>query len=200
MINTTVPSPAPPRPGSRCGRDACAGLCLDQGLQAAHRRHHAVLHRRASRILRDDALAEDAVQEAFLRAWQGCVGFDPAGGPLVAWLLAITANVALDMRRHRSRRPPLMREDLSEAVGADAGVDVTGQAVLRAQCGDLLLDLDPEHRTAVLEAVVLDRPYEEVATVHHLPVGTVKSRVHYGLRKLRRSRALVDPSSLEAAS
>jgi RNA polymerase sigma-70 factor, ECF subfamily len=44
------------------------------------------------------------IQEAFLRAWRACASFDPAGGPPVNWLLAITANTAIDLVKARIRR------------------------------------------------------------------------------------------------
>src|SRR3989440_12612420 len=112
-------------PGAR--RDArlmetqgCAGLCTEHGMAAAHAAHHARLLARARRIVVDPVLAEDVVQEAFLRAWRACATFDPAGGPLVNWLLAITANTAIDMVKARVRRPPLA------SVPADANAPAGG--------------------------------------------------------------------------
>ena len=87
--------------------DACAGLCTEHGMAAAYAAYHARLLARARRIVADPDLAEDVVQEAFLRAWRACATFDPAGGPLVNWLLAITANAAIDMVKARLRRPPV---------------------------------------------------------------------------------------------
>src|SRR5215469_15972333 len=87
--------------------DGCAQLCTEHGMAAAHAAYHARLLARARRIVVDPDLAEDVVQEAFLRAWRACSSFDPEGGPLVNWLLVITANTAIDMVKARVRRPPL---------------------------------------------------------------------------------------------
>src|SRR4051794_30577846 len=88
----------------RCGRDGCARLCTDDGLRAAYAEHRSRLLRRARGIVVDPHLAEEAVQEAFTRAWRACATFDPTVGPLVNWLLAITANIAVDLVKARRRR------------------------------------------------------------------------------------------------
>src|SRR5215469_1131737 len=121
-------------PGT-CGTDGCAQLCTEHGMTAAHAAYHARLLARARRIVVDPDLAEDVVQEAFLRAWRACSSFDPAGGPLVNWLLVITANAAIDMVKARVRRPPLA----SGAAGENApvtGLTEIDRLILRSQLRD----------------------------------------------------------------
>src|SRR5262249_61004897 len=89
--------PKPPVPASAAGRDTCspdgcAQLCTEHGTVAAHAAHQARMLARARRIVVDPDLAEDVVQEAFLRAWRACSSFDPPGGPLADWLLALPPN------------------------------------------------------------------------------------------------------------
>ena len=69
---------------------------------AAAYSHRPQLLARARRVVVDRYLAEEAVQEAYLRAWRACATFDPDGSPLVNWLLAITGNVAIDLVRARA--------------------------------------------------------------------------------------------------
>ena len=154
-------------------------------MAAAHAAYHARMLARARRVVVDPDLAEDVVQEAFLRAWRSCSSFDPAGGPLVNWLLVITGNTAIDMVKARVRRPPLASGPAGEdapASGAD-GIDLL---ILRSQLRDALRSNGAHHRDAVVETVLRDRPHAEVAAEFGISPGTLRTRVHYGLRRLRR--------------
>jgi RNA polymerase sigma-70 factor, ECF subfamily len=162
----------------------CAGLCTEQGMAAAHAAYHARLLARARRIVVDPDLAQDVVQEAFLRAWRACASFDPAGGPLVNWLLVITANTAIDMVKARVRRPPLASVPAEENA-AEAGLSDIDRLILRSELRDALSSIGALHRDAVVETVLRDRPYADVAAELGVPAGTVRTRVHYGLRRLR---------------
>ena len=167
-----------------CNPDGCAQLCTEQGMAAAHAEYHARMLARARRIVVDPDLAEDVVQEAFLRAWRACSSFDPAGGPLVNWLLVITGNTAIDMVKARVRRPPLasgaVREDAPSASLGD--IDLV---ILRSQLRHALSSLGAHHRDAVVETVLRDRPHAEVAAELGVAPGTLRTRVHYALRRLR---------------
>jgi RNA polymerase sigma-70 factor, ECF subfamily len=164
----------------------CAGLCTSDGLAELDRAHYAVLLRRARFLLEDPGLAEEAVQEVFVRAWRACAGFDPAGEPVRHWLLVVLRNVAIDLSRAKARRPRLLAAVPDErpwhAAVPDAGVDAL---VLRACLIDALARITVAHRTAILATIVRDRTYDEAAVELDVPVGTVKSRVFYGLRRLR---------------
>lgn len=153
-------------------------------MATAHAAYHARMLARARRIVVDPILAEDVVQEAFLRAWRACSSFDPAGGPLVNWLLVITANTAIDMVKARVRRPPLV----PGSAGADppaTGIDDIDLLILRSQLRQALTRIEAHHRAAVIETVLRDRPYADVAAELGVPPGTLRTRVHYGLRRLR---------------
>ena len=153
-------------------------------MAAAHAAYHARLLARARRIVVDPDLAEDVVQEAFLRAWRACGSFDPEAGPMVNWLLVITANTAIDMVKARVRRPPVASGPADENVPADGPSDID-RLILRSELLDALSSIGARHRDAVVETVLRDRPYADVAAELGVPAGTVRTRVHYGLRRLR---------------
>jgi RNA polymerase sigma-70 factor (ECF subfamily) len=167
-----------------CNPDGCARLCTEHGMAAAHAAYHARLLARARRIVVDPDLAEDVVQEAFLRAWRACSSFDPAGGPLVNWLLVITANTAVDMVKARVRRPPLASGPDQENVPA-AGLGDIDRVILRSQLRQALSRLGAHHREALVETVLRDRPHADVAAELGVSPGTLRTRVHYALRRLR---------------
>jgi RNA polymerase sigma-70 factor (ECF subfamily) len=165
--------------------DEGAELCTEHGMAAAHAAYHARLLARARRIVVDPDLAEDVVQEAFLRAWRARCSFDPAGGPLLNWLLVITANTAIDMVKARVRRPPLASGPAHENAPA-AGLNDIELLVLRSQLRHALSSIEAHHRDAVVETVLRDRPHTDVAAELGVTPGTLRTRVHYGLRRLRR--------------
>lgn len=158
-------------------------LDTDDGLRAAYRAHGPELFRFARRSLGDGGLAEEAVQETFLRAWRAADRYDRALGSLRTWLFAIVRNVVIDLDRARSVRPKLSDAATPEDE-SDGAEDF--DAVLEAwQLEEALGRLSHEHRTVLVEVHVRGRPYDELAADLGVPVGTVKSRVYYALRALR---------------
>ena len=166
-----------------CRPDGCAQLCTEDGLAAAYAAHGARALARARRIVLDPHLAEEAVQEAFTRAWRSCSTFDPFGGPMANWLVAITANVSVDLVRARMRRPTVVAvEPYDEAIDHSVATDLV---LMRDELRAALAQISEDHRRAVLETIVLDRPYRDVAGELGINVGTLRTRVHYALRRLR---------------
>jgi RNA polymerase sigma-70 factor (ECF subfamily) len=102
----------------------------------------------------------------------------------VNWLLVITANTAVDMVKARVRRPPLASGSADEDAPA-AGINDIDLLVLRSQLRQALSSIEGHHRDAVVETVLRDRPYADVATELGVAPGTLRTRVHYGLRRLR---------------
>lgn len=166
----------------------CAGLCSDDGLAKVLAADRALLHWRAMRGLGDSGLAEHAVQETLLRAWRSCAMFDERKGTVRTWLLAIQRNVMIDISRARAVRPADTGWDevgeLSDARYANP--DFADRLVDGLLVADLLARLPESQRAAVVEVILRDRAYQEVADDFGVPVGTVKTRVHYALRSLRR--------------
>ena len=153
-------------------------------MAAAPVAYHARMLARARRIVVDPDLAEDVVQAAFLRAWRAGSSFDPKGGPLVTWLLVITANTAIDMVNARVRRPPVAAGS-AEPDGPAAGLGDIDRLILRSQLRQALSRIGAHHREAVVETVLRDRPYAEVAAELGIAPATLRTRVHYGLLRLR---------------
>ena len=164
-------------------------------MAAAHAAYHTRMLARARRIVVDPDLAEDVVQEAFLRAWRACSSFDPAGGPMVHWLLAITANTAVDMVKARVRRPPLA-PGWADEDAPEAGLNDIDRLILRSQLRHALSRLGAHHRDAVVETVLRDRPYADVAAQLGIAPATLRTRVHYGLRRLRCVLEAADAAAL----
>jgi RNA polymerase sigma-70 factor (ECF subfamily) len=158
-------------------------LANDDGVRAVYAAHGPELYRFALRSLGDRGLAEEAVQETFVRAWQAADRFDDALGSLRTWLFAIIRNVVIDLSRARAVRPSLATEERGDDR---ASVDDELDRILVAwQVEEALHKLSDEHRRALIEVHYRARPYYEVAREMGVPVGTVKSRVYYALKAMR---------------
>ena len=164
-----------------------AALGSDDGVRTVYRAHGSELYRFALRSLGDPGLAEEAVQETFLRAWQAADRFDERLGSLRTWLFAIVRNVVIDLSRARAVRPRLAgaREaevDLTHERNVDEALD---RLVRSWEVEEALRKIGEEHRVALVEVHYKGRPYSDVARDLGVPPGTVKSRVFYGLRAMR---------------
>jgi RNA polymerase sigma-70 factor (ECF subfamily) len=165
------------------GTDTRAALASDDGVRAVYAAHGGELYRFALRSLGDGGLAEEAVQETFLRAWQAAERFDEALGSLRTWLFAIIRNVVIDLSRARSVRPELASPVAQEQ---EPPVEDDVDAVLASwQVEEALRKIGEEHRVALVEVHYKGRAYAEVAVDLGVPVGTVKSRVFYALKAMR---------------
>lgn len=168
--------------------DRCARLCTDSGLSAVLAADKALLHWRAMRRLGDPGLAEHAVQETLLRGWRACATYNPDRGSVRTWLLTIERNVLTDIARVRAARPGDTNwDEIGEvAEGHYAGPDFADNLADGLLVADLLAHLPGPQRDAVEQVILRDRAYQDVAADLGVPVGTVKTRVHYALRSLRR--------------
>jgi RNA polymerase sigma-70 factor, ECF subfamily len=154
-------------------------LTRERDVREAYAAHAGELYGFALRSLGDSGLAEEAVQETFLRAWRAGERFDPQIGSLRTWLFAILRNVVIDLGRARAVRPPLAES------GVEPAVEPFEEALLAWQLEEAMRRIGDQHRRVLVETYYRGRPYAEVAEELGVPEGTVKSRVYYGLRALR---------------
>jgi RNA polymerase sigma-70 factor, ECF subfamily len=144
---------------------------------AAGDRLHAVAHR----ILRDIDLAEDATQQALLSIWRDLPQLrDPARFDAWSYRLLVRACYA-ESRRTRRWAPNLRLLPADEPMAADG----TSSVVDRDQLERGFRRLSIDHRAVVVLHHYLDLPLEEVAETLGVPIGTVRSRLHYAMRGLR---------------
>jgi|SoiMethySBSTD1v2_1073268.scaffolds.fasta_scaffold00820_15 RNA polymerase sigma factor (sigma-70 family) len=137
-------------------------------------------------IVGDPGEAQDVAQDALVRAWRFAASFDARRGSVMAWLLGITRNVALDSVRGRGRRPATVAEvpDSWDVDLTDLGdvVDRRGDA---ARALALVGSLPEPQREALVAVTLLGLSTREVSERAAIPHGTVKTRVRLALRKLR---------------
>lgn len=133
-------------------------------------------YRVATCVLRDPVAAEDAVQEAALRAWAGRGGLrDP--GRAEAWFARIIVNVCRAELVRRSRRP--QTAEIEPSIGPDDSVDD------RDEVGRALARLTPDEQVVVALRFGRDLTVPQIAALTGLHEGTVKSRLHNAQEHLR---------------
>jgi RNA polymerase sigma factor (sigma-70 family) len=156
----------------------------EPALAELYDRYARVAYGLALRILRDPTLAEDAVQEAFLAVWRSAGSFLADRAKASTWILTLVHRRAVDLVRREERR----RGDPLETVEPAAGEATDEQAALRAQrriVQEALRQLPDEQREALELAYYGGYTQSELAERLGQPLGTIKSRMFTGLRRLR---------------
>lgn len=149
----------------------------------------------ALRMTRNPADAEDLVQEAYMKAYQGFRSYKP-GTNLKAWMYRILTNAYINNYRKAQRRPAeYATDDITDSQIAETAshtssglrsAEVEAMALLPdEEIRAALMDLNEDYRMVVYYADVEGLPYKEIAEIMETPIGTVMSRLHRGRKRLR---------------
>ncbi|HEU5103276.1 MAG TPA: sigma-70 family RNA polymerase sigma factor [Roseiflexaceae bacterium] len=162
-----------------------------RALDLLYDRYSRVVYGVALRILGQADLAEDVVQETFWRVWRRSSTFQSGRGQVASWIFGIAHNLSVDeLRRQRSRprsvydteETPVLRdrEDSRMDVAAEAIENERGRLINAA-----LQQISAEQREAIELAYFGGLSQSEIAERLQSPIGTIKTRIRLGLRKLR---------------
>jgi RNA polymerase sigma-70 factor, ECF subfamily len=155
-------------------------------------RHERSVYNVCLRMLRDPSLAEDAAQDAFIRAWNSIDSF--RGGIVRPWLLRIATNRTYDILRAQARRPaasldaqPFESEPewTTQSDSVEHPESFAARGELSTFLEDALAELPEDQRLAIVLSDVQGYAYEEIAEIMDIAVGTVKSRISRGRSRLR---------------
>ncbi len=167
----------------------------EAALAELYDRYSALLYTLALRIVGDRALAQEVIQDAFLRSWHEADQYDPARGRVNAWLMAVTRNRAIDLLRSRSHQARLREGQSLIATGQNEpdAADTSEQVLVRHMVSEALNALPADQRQAIELAYYGGLTQAEIAQRLGEPLGTVKTRVRAGLERLRGTlRPLID--------
>lgn len=147
--------------------------------------HGSEIFRFCHHLVGDRGLAEEAMQETFLRAWRAADRFESSAGSIRTWMYAIARNVCIDALRSRGRRFTLPPSPTGESFerSTEAGFDAMLSSWMLEEA---LRRIPAEQRDALVLTYVRDRPYSEIADVLGIPEATLRTRVFYGLKSVRR--------------
>lgn len=177
-IRASAPQPSPRTEAAGAdGRDAFA--------ERLYTAYAGPLTSFVQRLTGDRHWTEDVVQETMLSAWRNADQLADGGDrSLLPWLATVARRLVISERRRRGCRPREVGDVLLDVVPA---TDDTKRVLDRMVIGRALQTLTPTHREAIEDTYLLDRGIDEAAQARNVPAGTVKSRVYYGLRALRKT-------------
>lgn len=170
---------AKPAPGSVAGAPDDDAL-----LRALHDQHAAALSSYVVGLTGGDrGRAQDVVQETLLRAWRNPEVLAQTRGSVRGWLYTVARRIVIDEWRTGRHRLEVVSEQLPERP--DPAADIAERTVDRQIVLAALRTLSPAHRAVVVECYLRAATVAEAAETLGIPVGTVKSRLHYALHALR---------------
>jgi RNA polymerase sigma-70 factor, ECF subfamily len=150
-----------------------------------YHRYGGRLYRLGLQLLGDTGLAEELVQECFVRLWRTAGRFDLSRGTVAAYLFVIGRSVAEDLRKRPSSRPLMPVEDALVPPQPDSTDRIVEALIVR----DALDSLSEAHREVLMLVHGEQLTQSQIAERLSLPLGTVKTRMFHGLRALRSALA-----------
>lgn len=155
-------------------RDAAA-------FEGLYDQYHRLVYGLALRVLADPLSAEDVTQSVFLKIWHDPLIF--RGGNFAAWIARVARNRAFDIVRSRSVRS---EDEFPESLPAQDSLEETALARIDGErVREALMQLPPEQRDPIELGFFGGATHEQIARQTGLPLGTVKTRMRTGLRRLR---------------
>ncbi|MGC9348402.1 MAG: RNA polymerase sigma factor [Anaerolineae bacterium] len=149
-------------------------------------RYKRLVYRTALAITRDERAAEDILQECFVRLYTYAASVD-ASRPLKPWLYRVTVNLSYDWSSRKAYQPvDDILEWLSGLPGTFPAPDRRAEeAETTRLVREVIAELPPPHRAVIVLFYLENLSLDEIAQVLDLPIGTVKSRLHYARERLR---------------
>lgn len=151
-----------------------------------YRRYGRRVYPLIRRIVQNPALAEEVVQDLFMRLWERPEAYSPQAGQLISWLLTVGRNLALDARRRESRRADLFVSQSEETERNQRAVALPPfDGALSFAIRQAIENLPCDQRQALELAYFEGLTHGELASRLGEPLGTVKSRLRLAVAKLR---------------
>lgn len=154
-------------------------------LQRLYQQEGARLLGVARQLVRDTALAEDIVHDAFIKIWTAAGSFDPQRGSARGWMFSLTRHLALNYLRNQGREVPFDDEQTVTAFSGDESLHAWEAMAHSQRIHSCLQQLEPERRNCVIHAYVDGYSHAEISHKLATPLGTVKAWIKRSLAALR---------------
>ncbi len=139
-----------------------------------------------SRIVQDQDVAEEVLQDAFMRYWEKIDQYDPGKGRLFTWMMRVARNLALDKLRSKGMRQQSKSDSISDNVYTLDKSQHTESSVDAIGLENVMNELSEEQRFVVEQLYLRGYTQSEVAEEFNIPLGTVKTRLRSAMVKLRK--------------
>jgi RNA polymerase sigma-70 factor, ECF subfamily len=146
-----------------------------------YRRYGGRIYRFGLNLLGDAGLADELVQECFVRLWRTAGRFDLSRGTVAAYMFVMGRSIAADLRKRPSSRPLMLVDEAQIPAQPDGADQVLETLIMR----DALDSLSAAHREVLILVHAEGLTQSQIAERLGLPLGTVKTRMYHGLRALR---------------
>lgn len=156
-------------------------------IQALYDMYSGALLGVISRIIQHTEVAEDLLQETFIKIWNSAGSYDNSKGRLFTWMMNIARNLSIDKLRSKDFKNSNKNQDIENNVDfIDAQKEITFNADLLG-IKDLVTSLKPEFKTVLDMVYFKGYTHVEAAEELNLPLGTVKTRIRMGIMELRKN-------------
>lgn len=155
-------------------------------LERVYQQTASKLHALCVGITGNQEAARDVLQEVYIKVWNRAAGFDPGRAGALTWLCAIARNSAIDWKRAR-KAGIHVSDDILTIIsdGSEAADDRIVRSEREKRAVNLLDQLDEDQRHHLRRAFFEDLSYSQLAQEEGIPLGTLKSRIRRGLKRIR---------------
>ncbi|MDJ1473209.1 sigma-70 family RNA polymerase sigma factor [Cytophagaceae bacterium DM2B3-1] len=156
-----------------------------KGFEYLYDKYSGALYGVVLRIVKSEEIAEDVVQEAFVKIWRNVSSYEKTKGTLFTWILNIARNTAIDKVRSQDFKQNSKIQDVDQNVSMVDKQANVNQEIDHIGLEKYVLQLKPEHRLIIEYLYFKGYTQSEVATELNMPLGTVKTRVKMAISHLR---------------
>lgn len=157
-----------------------------QALEQLYEKYEKLLYSFSYRMTQDPALAEEVVQEVFIKLWRGIGAYDDSKGKFSSWLLTITRHTAIDLLRKRKRETTVELDDRDSIQSTENSVEdqvewkEQGTALRKA-----VATLKEEQQKIIDLAYFKGLTQQKISSECNIPLGTVKGRLRLALKHIK---------------
>jgi RNA polymerase sigma-70 factor (ECF subfamily) len=156
-----------------------------RGFEMLYTNYSSALYGIVLKIVRTEEIAEDVLQDAFVKIWKNVISYDSSKGTLFTWMLNVARNTAIDRIRSQEYKNTAKIQSIDNNVGITAGQPTTHIPVEHIGLDGIVAKLKPEHQVIIEYLYFKGFTQAEVAEELDIPLGTVKTRVKSAINHLR---------------